>query len=53
MDINGVYGYLPYGELYEKQLRSENRIPCSYPGPVCKEAGDIIYKYLEEIVDTN
>ncbi|MGI6563603.1 MAG: hypothetical protein ACOX3Q_13775 [Clostridia bacterium] len=52
---NGVYGYLPYGELYEKasyEAKTAFRY-YGYPGPVCKEAGDIIYKYLEEIVDTN
>lgn len=48
---NGVYGYLPWGDLYDKSIyeaKTSHRY-YGYPGPVAKESGDIIYDYLKEI----
>ncbi len=49
---NGVYGYLPYGELYDKagyETKTAHRY-YGYPGPVCKDAGDIICKCIEDMI---
>lgn len=50
---NGVFGYLPYGDLYEKASYEKGGAHryYGYAGPVCKEAGDIIYKCLEEMAE--
>jgi len=47
---SGVFGYLPYGELYDKSIYEKiaHRY-YGYIGPVCRESGDIICDYLEEI----
>lgn len=48
---NGVFGYLPYGELYEKAHYEAKTAYhyYGYPGPVCKEAGEIILQYIKQI----
>ncbi len=48
----GVYGYLPYGQMYDKSIYEAKRAHQYYghPGPVSKEAGDIICEYLKKII---
>jgi neutral ceramidase len=48
----GVFGYLPYGAMYDRSVYEVKsaHLYYGYPGPLAKEAGDIILDYLKKLI---
>jgi neutral ceramidase len=48
---NGVFGYLPYGAMYDRSYYEvkSSHLYYGYPGPIAKTGGDIILDYLKKL----